>query len=200
MICTSCSYTLVREKADNGKWYWQRYYKNAQKRERWYAKQIFHYTKDTTYERYKGKMIADSACDHTLYIRFDSLGVILDRKSFRYKDIFLDGLLSPQAIYFGNNNFIMDSLTRLKTDQESTDAEWCHLKGHNMFVEIKEFRHLTLGPKKRGFELRYHFWPDRNPVIMFFEITDPHAKMRTPLNQFIKDGKVSFLKYMWFEV
>jgi hypothetical protein len=201
MICISCSYTLVREKADNGKWYWLRYYKNTEKREKWYAKKAFRYAKDSTYERYKGKITSDTDCEHDVYIRFDSVQVILDSNSLIYKDLFLSGTLFPQAIYCVTSNCDATSLTKIDLQTHKVIPEqWCGWVGHTMFVEeIKEANYFKKDFKKKRFELRF-ILPSINPDIIFFEITDSSANKHTPLDKFIKEGKLTVLVNGWGEI
>jgi hypothetical protein len=153
-----------------------------------FAKDVFAKYEKKIYERFAGKIYVESKN----LIQYDGKILTIPDISDAYRLIFSEGILCPDIIT-GNKGGLLERNTtvNLKTKNESsydnmtgTDSVWI-----GNFSELEE---INPGYKIK----RFVFWLS-NPGMMnltecYFELENNKAVKETPLNEFIKNARLTF--------
>ncbi len=177
MAC-SCHYTLYQASDINGKKHWVRGYKSYKLGHRYYDRNIIKYKYKS--ENYNNNSICVSKTDTT--IDYDSIKIRVLKDSKQYATIFTDGIISGNLIskFYGSANNIP------AVDEEIIPAK--------IDTGIKIFKIYSLHPltnikTKKGHRFfQFHI----SPYWFYFELTNPNAKRKTRLEDFIKGSHLSW--------
>lgn len=197
----SCSYQLKRIEDTEGNKYWTKYYKDYEKQELHYDKNVFKYEyQEESYPKYNGFIWSDTTHGST-FIQFDTVRVYLFKQTDFYKQIFTSGLVSGQMLYCKMDSTCQPTkgleIRNAKTGEVIIENLW-GWTGHT--ITIDHFEELQK-PKSTDQTRRFKFWV--NPykhrfnggnIIFILELTNSSATKETDLNSFIENAEVTFLK------
>ncbi|MCU0437983.1 MAG: hypothetical protein MUC49_08690 [Raineya sp.] len=158
-------------------------FKNQGEYELYQAKMFFEKNyKKQNYERFKGKVKKVGNI-----FEFGSRGFTLNDSNAQLEILLEQGILYPQIIFgeWVENSNIFQDIMESKTPLISNFRE---LKTLTNTYQVRKFRSWLFHSKRM------------NPDVYLMELTNESATEFTPLENFMKGAKLTFIKYAWTNI
>jgi hypothetical protein len=217
---SSCAYKTGTLTSTEGKKVKVRYYKDDNKQKEYENTATFKrvYT-PMTFKRHAG-LIAKDSFENYIYFEFDTVRIYIDKNltkgidGAKYSTLLESGILSPSIIFCALDSLCrpqQDSSNRMITigntrsysnNYDAFDSAFI-LKRYNwsgLRISISDIEELPYLEKNKTrvfkFEHKIYYGGPRN-AFYFFEITNDSANKKTSFIDFIKGGRLTFIKHTW---
>jgi hypothetical protein len=153
------------------------------------------------HSKYTGSIKTESDSVQTT-ITFDSLKVHLSGNAQRYKQIFSSGLLSELDIFCSFHIDCKPSKSGWTTASDTSILNSFYKQSQYFFniTTLEELKYIPQKPTRKRFLICI---PDNvftGMTIFFLELTNPKAKRRATLDDFIKGATVTYFERAWGEI